>query len=56
MTSALDDEGRDQIARRAALKRLADPDDVAAAVAYLMSDGGKNVTGTTLTVDAGAIA
>jgi 3-oxoacyl-[acyl-carrier protein] reductase len=56
MTSALDDEERDQIARRAALKRLADPDDVAAAVAYLMSDGGKNVTGTTLTVDAGAIA
>jgi len=56
MTSALDDDGRDQIARRAALKRLAEPDDVAAAVAYLMGDGGRNVTGTTLTVDAGAIA
>ena len=38
---------------RAPLRRHIDADDVAAAAAYLLSDDAKNVTGTTLYVDAG---
>lgn len=56
MTAALDGNDRAQIARRAALQRLATPADVAAAVCFLLGDGGANITGTTLTVDAGATA
>jgi len=33
-----------------------DVDDVAASVAFLMSDAAKNITGTTITVDAGNTA
>ncbi|WP_028662968.1 SDR family NAD(P)-dependent oxidoreductase [Saccharomonospora halophila] len=39
-----------------ALGRYNDPEDIAAAVAYLAGAGGRNVTGTTLLVDAGANA
>jgi 3-oxoacyl-[acyl-carrier protein] reductase len=56
MTHSLDEKQRDQIARRSALKRLAGADDVAGAVLYLMSDSARNITGTTLTVDAGNTA
>jgi len=56
MTSDLGAEGRERVVSRAALKRLAEPDDVAAAVAFLMGDGGRNITGTVLTVDAGSTA
>ena len=42
--------------RRSALRRLAEVDDVAAMVEFLMSDGGKNITGAVLTVDAGNTA
>jgi 3-oxoacyl-[acyl-carrier protein] reductase len=56
MTQSLNDEQRDKIARRSALRRLVDVDDVAHAVSYLMSDGAHNVTGTVLTVDAGTTA
>jgi 3-oxoacyl-[acyl-carrier protein] reductase len=56
MTEGLDDAQREQIMRRSALKRLADPADVAAAVEYLLSDKAKSVTGTVLTVDAGNTA
>jgi enoyl-[acyl-carrier protein] reductase I len=38
---------------RAPLRRHIDADDVAAASAYRLSDDAKNVTGTTLYVDAG---
>ena len=38
---------------RAPLRRHIDADDIAAASAYLLSDDAKNVTGTTLYVDAG---
>ncbi len=56
MTESLGVEQRDRIARRSALKRLADVEDIANAVEYLLSDKAKNVTGTTLTVDAGGTA
>jgi 3-oxoacyl-[acyl-carrier protein] reductase len=56
MTRSMNDEQREKIARRSALRRLVDVDDVAHAVSYLMSDGARNVTGTVLTVDAGTTA
>jgi 3-oxoacyl-[acyl-carrier protein] reductase len=56
MTDELNESQRGQIARRSALKRMADPIDVARSVEFLLGDGGRNVTGTTLTVDAGNTA
>jgi 3-oxoacyl-[acyl-carrier protein] reductase len=56
MTSGMSDDQRAKIASRAALKRLVDVEDVAAAVAFLMSEAAKNITGTTMTVDAGNTA
>jgi 3-oxoacyl-[acyl-carrier protein] reductase len=56
MTAGLQDEDRARIAARAALRRLAEPADVANAVSYLLADNAQNVTGTVLTVDAGATA
>jgi len=56
MTEGLDDAQRDQVVRRSPLKRLAEIEDVAEAVAFLMSDAARNITGTVLTVDAGGTA
>jgi 3-oxoacyl-[acyl-carrier protein] reductase len=56
MTKGLTAEQREQIARRSALKRLADVADVANAVEFLMNDRSKNITGTVITVDAGNTA
>jgi 3-oxoacyl-[acyl-carrier protein] reductase len=56
MTDDLDEAQRLKIARRSALKRMADPIDVARSVEFLLGDGGRNVTGTTLTIDAGNTA
>jgi 3-oxoacyl-[acyl-carrier protein] reductase len=56
MTKEMDEAERAQIARRSALKRLAEPQDVAAAVAYLLSEQARNITGIVLTVDAGNTA
>ena len=56
MTKELSGVDRGRIARRSALQRLAEPADVAGAVRYLLSDAARNVTGTTLTVDAGGTA
>ncbi len=56
MTSEMENAQREKIKRRSALRRMAEVSDVAAAVAYLLSDGARNVTGTTLTVDAGNTA
>ncbi len=56
MTKGLTEEHREQIARRSALRRLVEVDDVAAAVEYLLGDGARNVTGTVMTVDAGNTA
>jgi len=56
MTRNLKDEQRQQIERRSALRRLANVDDIANAVEFLLSDKAKNITGTVLTVDAGNTA
>jgi 3-oxoacyl-[acyl-carrier protein] reductase len=56
MTHELDESQRQTISRRSALKRMADPIDVARSVEFLLGDGGRNMTGTTLTVDAGNTA
>jgi 3-oxoacyl-[acyl-carrier protein] reductase len=56
MTSELDESQRQQIARRSALKRMPDPIDVARSVEFLLGEGGRNITGTTLTIDAGNTA
>ena len=56
MTESLTGQQREQIARRSALHHLAEIDDVANAVEYLLSDKAKNITGTVFTVDAGNTA
>jgi 3-oxoacyl-[acyl-carrier protein] reductase len=53
MTESLSPEQRDKIAGRSALKRLADAEDVAKSVEFLLGPGARNITGTVLTVDAG---
>jgi len=56
MTRELGEGQREQIVRRSALRRPVGADDVAAAVEFLLSENAKNITGTTLTVDAGNTA
>jgi 3-oxoacyl-[acyl-carrier protein] reductase len=56
MTHALDEGALEKIARRSALKRMADPIDVARSVEFLLGDGGRSITGTVITVDAGNTA
>jgi 3-oxoacyl-[acyl-carrier protein] reductase len=56
MTQVLTDEQRAQVARRSALNRLAEVGDVADTVEFLLSDRARNITGTVITVDAGATA
>ena len=56
MTHELNESQREQIVRRSALKRMADPIDVARSVEFLLGEAGRNITGTTLTVDAGNTA
>jgi 3-oxoacyl-[acyl-carrier protein] reductase len=56
MTQELSPAQREQIAKRSALRRLADATDVARSVEFLLGDGGRNITGTVLTVDAGNTA
>ena len=56
LTHGMKAEHRQQIERRSALRRLADPEDVANAVEFLLSDKAKNITGTVITVDAGNTA
>ena len=56
LTQNLGGEGRDKIAKRSALRRLPEADDVARMVEYLFSDGGRNITGSVLTIDAGNTA
>jgi 3-oxoacyl-[acyl-carrier protein] reductase len=56
MTHELSASDREKIARRSALRRMPEPADVARSVEFLLGDGGRNVTGTVLTVDAGNTA
>jgi len=56
MTASLDAGDRAKIARRAALLRLAEVEDVAHAVIYLLGEKAGNITGTVVTIDAGATA
>ena len=56
LTQSLSEDQRQRIAGRSALRRLAQPDDVARMVEYLLGDGGRNVTGAVLTIDAGNTA
>jgi 3-oxoacyl-[acyl-carrier protein] reductase len=53
MTGELSAEQKQQIARRSALKRMADAEDVARSVEFLIGTGARNITGIVLTVDAG---
>ena len=53
MTAAMGEGQREQVARRSALRRLPEVDDIARTVEFLMGEGGRNITGTDLTVDAG---
>jgi 3-oxoacyl-[acyl-carrier protein] reductase len=56
MTESLKGEQRERVERRSALRRLAEVEDVANAVEFLLSDKAKNITGTVITVDAGNTA
>jgi 3-oxoacyl-[acyl-carrier protein] reductase len=56
MTSGMEGAQRQQVARRSALRRLPEIEDVANAIAYLLSDKARNVTGTVVTIDAGSTA
>jgi 3-oxoacyl-[acyl-carrier protein] reductase len=56
MTREIRHGERERISQRSALKRMAGAEDIAGAVSYLMSDRARNITGITLTVDAGSSA
>ena len=56
MTRGLEGSERQRVLRRSPLRRLAEPEDVAAMSAFLMGEGGRNITGAVMTVDAGSTA
>jgi 3-oxoacyl-[acyl-carrier protein] reductase len=56
LTQNLSDDQRKRIAGRSALRRLPEAGDVARMVEYLFGDGGRNITGSVLTIDAGNTA
>ena len=56
MTHELTEVQREKIARRSALHRMPEPVDVARSVEFLLGDGGRNITGTVITIDAGNTA
>ena len=56
MTNGLQGERRKEVARRSALRRFPDVEDVADAIEFLLGAKSKNITGTVLTVDAGSTA
>jgi 3-oxoacyl-[acyl-carrier protein] reductase len=56
MTGGMTDEQRAKVARRSALQRLPVVEDVSDAVAFLLGDGARSITGTVLTIDAGSTA
>jgi 3-oxoacyl-[acyl-carrier protein] reductase len=56
LTQGLSEDQRQRIAGRSALRRLPESEDVARMVEYLLGEGGRNVSGTVLTIDAGNTA
>src|SRR5579863_10593360 len=56
LTHSLGPEQRQRIAGRSALRRLPEAGEVACMVEFLLGEGGRNVTGAILTVDAGNTA
>ena len=56
MTESLADNQRETIARRSALRRLPEIEDIANAVEFLLGEKARNITGTVLTIDAGSTA
>ena len=56
LSHSLGPEQRQRIAGRSALRRLPETGDVASMVEYLLGEGGRNITGSVLTVDAGNTA
>jgi len=56
LTQGLSEDQRQRIAGRSALRRLPETDDIARMVEYLLGDGGRNITGSVLTIDAGNTA
>jgi len=56
LTQSLSNDQRKRIASRSALRRLPESDDVARMVEFLLGDGGRNVTGAVMTIDAGNTA
>src|SRR6202790_1696810 len=56
LTQGLSEDSRKRIAGRSALRRLPEVDDVARMVEYLLGEGGRNITGSVLTIDAGNTA
>lgn len=51
-----DEEEKEKVMRVLSIKRLAEPDDVAALAAFLASDEAGMITGTVIPVDGGALA
>ena len=56
MTERMDDERREQVARRSALRRFPEVGEVADAIEFLLGPKSQSITGTVLTVDAGSTA
>lgn len=56
LTQRLSEDQRNRIAGRSALRRLPQADDVARMVEHLLGEGGRNITGSVLTIDAGNTA
>src|SRR6201995_4990528 len=56
LTHNLGPEQQKRIAGRSALRRLPETGDVASMVEYLLGEGGRNITGAVLTIDAGNTA
>jgi 3-oxoacyl-[acyl-carrier protein] reductase len=56
MSESLSSEVRARLARRTALKRLGQPEDVVGCVSFLLSDAARYITGTEIVVDGGMLA
>lgn len=56
MTSGLVGDARKRVVGRSALRRLAEAEDIAAMCSFLMGEGGRNISGAVMTVDAGGTA